>query len=74
MASDAIIDGAKGAGAGLAGSLFLGPTFGPLAAGYAADSFMDGSTAYTEMGVAISAASLLMGGMGAGTSGGRSRM
>lgn len=70
MVDKKIIDGAKAGGAGIAGSLVLGPTLGPVAGGFAARQFVGGDTPWLQAGVAMGLASWLSGG-GGGSSGSR---
>lgn len=67
--SDNIVRGAKAGGAGVAGALLLGPTFGPPAAGFAASQVFDGRKApYMEAGVAMALGSLFLGSAASGGS------
>lgn len=69
MSQDKAIRGAKAGAAGAAGALFLGPTAGPVVAGFAADKAVGGQTRYTEAGIAIGFTSFLVGTMGGGSGG-----
>lgn len=64
--SDKLMRGAKAGGAGVAGTLVLGPVAGPAIAGYAADNFVGGQTRYFETGIAMALGGLLIGGAATG--------
>ena len=52
--TDNLVSGAKAGAVGAGGSLFLGPAIGPIAAGYAADQFLDSrKISYTAAGTAL---------------------
>lgn len=54
--------GAIGGASALGGAMFLGPTLGPVAGGFAADKVVSGSgNKYTAMGVGIGLFGLLAG-------------
>lgn len=71
MVSDALVDGGKGAAAGLAGMTILGPTIGPALAGFAADEFLGGSVPWLPIGAAMSIASLIPMGSSSSAAGSR---
>lgn len=62
--------GAIGGASALGGSMFLGPTLGPVAGGLAADKLSSGSgNTYTTMGVGIGLFGLFAGGGSGGSRG-----